>query len=72
MSEATIYGDLERYNLYLSSKELQEIDSDKEEDEFERFENRAQIKKFVNAVFRPIDETNLSDDRSVGFDKIRT
>jgi len=33
MSEVTIYGDLECYNLYLSSKELQEIDSNKEEDE---------------------------------------
>jgi hypothetical protein len=36
MSEATIYGDLERYNLYLISMELQEID---EEDECEIFGN---------------------------------
>ncbi|KAI9339247.1 hypothetical protein BD770DRAFT_223290 [Pilaira anomala] len=65
MSEATIYGDLEQYNLYLSSKEIQGIESDQEEDELERFETRAQIKEFVNAVFQPIDKNNLSDNRFI-------
>lgn len=66
--------------LFKLKKELQEIDSDKEEDKFKRFgnyyslscvklliktalENRAHIKEFVNAVFQPIDEKNLSDGR---------
>lgn len=63
MSEATICGDMELYNLYLSSTELQEIDSDKEEDECETLGNCSLVINICNVTNQNGNRNQSSDQR---------